>query len=240
MLYKLTRLSHFSSLCVCVSGCVLSPPPLTCSIRRPSRPVNLLPWVDKYENAGVTAVGKFMFPLLDYSASAPAEVECSAHWDDAFFRMIHARGIEQGEDEEDTTLQASEREGAGMEEESGPAANNRKDDGKSATVPSPVAASAVSAAAVGVDWITELIRWTKEHESGQGGAYSQGDTSVDPDDVQILSSQKFMALYKKAGFKRRVVDKQMVFVFVRPDGSEEPAYLASRTLPLMPPNHGEL
>jgi len=74
MLYKLTRLSHFSSLCVCVSGCVLSPPPLTCSIRRPSRPVNLLPWVDKYENAGVTAVGKFMFPLLDYSASAPAEV----------------------------------------------------------------------------------------------------------------------------------------------------------------------
>ena len=33
------------------------------------------PWVDKYENVGVTAMGKFMFPLVDYAAAMPLEVE---------------------------------------------------------------------------------------------------------------------------------------------------------------------
>lgn len=199
----------------------------------------MLPWVNKYENVGVTAVGKFMFPLVDYESKMPPEVKCNVFRDDALYDALveHRRLRDAGEPTDfgakgyppasaagGTLGRRGVRDRREEEEEvhRGRGMGEQKQEEK--------------------DWITELLAWMRERRRRGRDAYKEGDTRVNPDDVLAFTRKDYDALLNKAGLKRRVVNGRRVHVFAWPDGREEPAYVATRKLPLTLPENasGEL
>ena len=88
------------------------------------------------------------------------------------------------------------------------------------------------------DWITELIHWVKKRRrEGLTGEWVVWDTKVNPADLTAFTEKHFHILQRKAGLRKRVTNKRNVLYFVwKGSGREEPAYLATRKLPLTLPD----
>jgi hypothetical protein len=245
--------------------------------------------VDKYENVGVTAMGKFMFPLVDYAAAMPLEVErrtltppdpqlksawypggfnpctyqvktrfpkcafqkkcnvhryvevkCSVLTDNALFSALSDNRAPHGAHVFGARGSLTETEWGRVRERRGARGQEEEEEEEEAAVAAPAAAAAAAEVGVaGSDWISELILWARERRRGKRGPYKEGDTSVSPDDVRAFTREHFSKLFHKAGFRRRIINRRYVVVLTRPDGVEEPAYLATRKLPLTLPDANE-
>lgn len=58
--------------------------------------VNILPWVDQYETAGVTGLGKFLFPVVEYHAEPPPDVRCSISRDRGLLQALMSNAEAKG------------------------------------------------------------------------------------------------------------------------------------------------
>ena len=205
--------------------------------------VNVLPYVDAYENVGVTGQHKFLFPLQDYAAEIPREMRCRARgrWDDV--EEDTSWQVDAGFKGRGRSMRRGERwvaEGESMGAEStGDGGTRGAGEGES------MGAESRGGGGVGGGAGAVLRGGGTGGGGGEGGGGEGGGGGLEsagesvPQADAEFGPREFKKLLRAAGFRKQLgatglgwARKQMLYRW--PDGRQEVAILALRKLPLTP------